>query len=300
MTAPARGDLRLVDQPPRDESGDEAWVDVGLSLPASPGDRDVYAAVSRTTAGLRAAGLVDLSFFVHKPPGLRWRCHLTPGSCPDAVTAAMAAGVRPVAGPAARLVYEPQQALFGGGRSMQLVHRTWDADSTMWLSLLAAGPCGRRVRWTTSLSALTHVLRALGVVGWEDRDVWDRVVRDTGRRLAEQEWARPQVQALAAALRAEWAARWPADDGTAPPAPPAVHDFAAAAVPPLELWREECGGRAALDYSLTPRRVAALWTVFHWNRAGLAGAHQALAAQTLAGRLLAADAAPPVSAADRR
>ena len=97
------------------------------------------------------------------------------------------------------------------------------------------------------------------------------------------------VVTVARSLRDRWDSAW--GTPSAPPRPYGgataghLHDFATQAGPVLARWHAECLSVPAAGHALTPRKAAAYWTVFHWNRAGLAAAEQALAAQTLAGRL---------------
>jgi hypothetical protein len=64
-----------------------------------------------------------------------------------------------------------------------------------------------------------------------------------------------------------------------------LHEFSRRADPTLADWYDLLS-RPAAQHPLTPRRAAAYWTVFHWNRAGLTAAQQALTAETLTGMRL--------------
>lgn len=258
-------------------------------LPPSP---EIYQRLLDETQSLQVTGHAGLCMFIHKPPGLRWRLDV-PDQAPltELREAATAAAARIVGADHVRsAVYEPQQALFGGERSMRFVHRTWSADSVLWMRWHAQIPRPSPTRrWDLSLKVLAHVFTQLGVVGWEDREVWDCVSEDTGRRLAEREWTRPEVAALAGSIRSHWdtiwrgAARQDRASGAEPPGD-ALRDFVHHTGPVLADWHAQCLTNPLTHHPLTPRRAAAYWTVFHWNRAGLTSAQQALAAQALAGR----------------
>lgn len=288
--------------PPHRAAWRDTWVDVGLDLPGYPPPPAVYRQLLDETRGLRLTGQAALCFFVHKPPGLRWRLQTAGSTTPvELRRAATAAAGRIVGADRVRsAVYEPQQALFGGEHSMGFVHRTWSADSLLWMGWHAGtGRPSAAGRWDLSFRALAHVFTRLGVVGWEDREVWDCVSEDTGRRLAEHEWARPEVVALSGSLRSHWNSVWGAPRversaetgaGASSTGPDGdrgldlVREFAADTGPVFADWHAQCLSRPLVRHPLTPRRAAAYWTVFHWNRAGLTSAQQALAAQTLAGR----------------
>ncbi|MEU0036336.1 thiopeptide-type bacteriocin biosynthesis protein [Streptomyces sp. NPDC006333] len=281
--------------PPHQATHHDNWVDIGLALTGYPPSTEVYERLLDETQRLRQTGLADLFLFIHKPPGLRWRLQAADGThLGELRREAVTAAARIVGRDHVRsAVYEPQQTLFGGARSMGYVHRTWSADSLLWMRWHAGARPGSRTageRLILSFRALAHVFVKLGVVGWEDREVWNHVTEETGRRLAEHEWARPEVVALARSLRVRWDTVWaaPHDRPGLDQADqsPLLHTFARTSGPTLEAWHAECLSRPATRYPLTPRRAAAYWTVFHWNRAGLTAAQQALTAQTLAGRPL--------------
>lgn len=266
----------------------DLWVDIGLELTGFPPAPEVYGQLLYETEQLRSAGLVDLSFFIHKPPGLRWRLQAAGGTHPSELRrTATTAAARIVTPDRVRTaIYEPQAALFGGPQSMRFVHRTWSADSALWMRWHARQTLpSAKERWDLSFGVLSHVFVALGVVGWEDREVWECVSEDTGRRLAEQEWVRPQVLAMGRSLRSRWNAIWGAarqQPFAGGAAAPILHEFSLRADPTLTDWYDLLS-RPTTRHPLTPRRAAAYWTVFHWNRAGLTAAQQALTAETLAG-----------------
>ncbi|MFD3492685.1 lantibiotic dehydratase C-terminal domain-containing protein [Streptomyces sp. NPDC058690] len=280
--------------PPHRAGHRDLWVDIGLTLPTYPPSPEIYQRLLDETQRLQVTGHAGLCLFIHKPPGLRWRID-APDEAPLAELreAATAAAARIVGADRVRsAVYEPQQALFGGERSMRFVHRTWSADSLLWMRWHAQIPHPSPARrWDLSFKVLAHVFTQLGVVGWEDREVWDCVSEDTGRRLAEHEWTRPEVAALAGSLRSHWDTIWRAaahqhrTAGTAVP-DDALREFVHHTGPVLADWHAQCLTNPVARHPLTPRRAAAYWTVFHWNRAGLTSAQQALAAQTLAGRAM--------------
>ncbi|MEU8973235.1 lantibiotic dehydratase C-terminal domain-containing protein [Streptomyces monashensis] len=80
-------------------------------------------------------------------------------------------------------VYEPETYLFGGPRSMRLVHELFTADSLAWLDHHTSDDAGALADWRLSLALLGELLDGLGVAGWEHRGVWEVARDDTGRGL---------------------------------------------------------------------------------------------------------------------
>ncbi|WP_329028612.1 MULTISPECIES: thiopeptide-type bacteriocin biosynthesis protein [unclassified Streptomyces] len=274
-----------------------SWIQLSLALKRPPAAA-VYRTLATATRRLVDGGSADHSFFLHKPPGIRWRLRVPAGTAEDipnvgslSPPAAVLAGqardlvVRAGLGDLAvsRAWYEPQQALFGGRRSMEFVHALWSADSRMWLEWHSEDTPGDPAR--LSLPVLAALFRGLGIQGWEDREIWDLIARETGRRLTPAMWARPDVRQAAARLRETWDRAW---TGTGP-ADGVPQEGRTAG--PSRRFREQTEDIVAEwsrtsfltgESSVGPRRAAARWTVFHWNRAGLGLGRQALIAEALA------------------
>ncbi|KKD07600.1 MULTISPECIES: lantibiotic dehydratase C-terminal domain-containing protein [unclassified Streptomyces] len=276
--------------PPHRAAPRSPWVDIGLILTDYPPATHVYEQLLHETELLHGTGHASACFFIHKPPGLRWRLSaMADMPLSELREAAVAAAARVVGPDRVRsAVYEPQEVLFGGSRSMHFVHRTWSADSRLWMRWHAArgGRATSGERWELSFRVLARVYAALGVVGWEDREVWDRVCRDTGRRLTEHAWARPEVVSLARALQERWGDAWgtpargpgPERDGLRASL---VDEFARTGDDLFRAWHRECLSLPRTHHPLSPRQAAAYWTVFHWNRAGFSAGQQALTAEAL-------------------
>lgn len=121
---PPIGDDTLI--PPHRATNRDTWVDIGLTLPTYPPTPVIYRKLLEETERLQMTGQASLSFFIHKPPGLRWRLQSAADSSPTRLRQAATESAGRIVG-ADRVrcaVYEPQQALFGGERSMRFVHRT--------------------------------------------------------------------------------------------------------------------------------------------------------------------------------
>ena len=265
------------------------WVQVGLR----PGDEALrgrmYTSVAALARSLLQAGSVRNVFFMHKDPGLRLRFELGRDDR-AAVTEAVRAGLANAAreGAIAAIspgVYEPETRLFGGPRSMEHVHRLFTPDALMWLdfhALAHAEPPLSGSAWALSFVVLQALLASLRIVDWEDIDVWDRVRSRTGRRLPPEAAGLAAFDGLSEDLRAAWVdharpyAELPASLVTlGRAAARAIGDEAV-------LWRERYF--ASEGACLGARAGAALFVIFHWNRAGLSPMRQALLAESLASR----------------
>lgn len=271
--------LRAAGPPP-------AWLQYNLGLDgATP---DLYGELARFTEELLADDAEDV-FFMHKPPGMRFRC-----SPPehrrhefDARCRKMCAGLvrRQLIEHWTPAVYEPEARLFGGTVSMRSVHRLFTADSRVWLPVFAsagsAGPDLNR-HWALSLLMIRDMFGALRILGWEDVDVWNRIAEDGGRVLTPEVAQASSSRRLAAALRAGWTD--PAGLRATLPA-----DWVARleeyeqVLPDLgQCWRDEYFHRPSVRVG--PRRAAAYAVIFHWNRARFPAHHQALITHFLASR----------------
>lgn len=246
---------------------DGVWVQVGLE-PVPHRLPDLYAGIAGFALSLRPLDF----FFMHKPPGLRLRFRLPidgpTGTVREQAAAWRSQGLITTVLPG---VYEPEQHLFGGPDSMRYVHRLFTVDSQAWLAFHAA-PGDNGPAWAFSLSMLRHMLAGLGIVGWEDLDVWDRIARQTGRTLPAG-LSPKKVDAVAEAFRAAWAK--PATTGLAREWGPVLHEAG-------QQWQR---GYFSRDKAIIgPREGAAFATIFHWNRGRLSAAVQSMLTSALADR----------------
>jgi hypothetical protein len=303
------------------ETGRECrtWIQVGLSL--TEGRRaGVYAPLRQLAEAMCQDPAVRNFFFMHKPPGLRVRFEAAPGrleyvrgelrarletlrpaaaeipqqcvgdrddrsaASRPAVAEIPRQGVgdlgersavlRPAVAEIIAGVYEPERLLFGGPVSMPHVHCLFTVDARAWLAfhtLPTPAPA-----WAFSLALLRHLFDGLQVRGWEDLDVWDRIGRGLGRALPgglnaaktaragaaiRQMWQRPELPGPAAGLAGQWG----------PLLGRAARD-----------WHQ--GYFTGGDALIGPREGAALFTIFHWNRAALPAGTQSLLTSALADR----------------
>ncbi|KOV68759.1 thiopeptide-type bacteriocin biosynthesis protein [Streptomyces sp. MMG1121] len=257
------------------------WIQVNLAPGPSAWQR-TYRCIADTARDLIASGTVGSFFFMHKSPGLRVRFEARePGHVVlreeltrrfhelDGQTAP------PVCG-----VYEPETYLFGGPRSMRLVHELFTADSLAWLDHhTTTGPV-TFADWRLSLALLGELLDGLGIVGWEHRGVWEVVRDDTGRRLGTG--LDEDARRAAAAILDVWRT---GPRALLDPLPDARRSVAGAHADAVrrsaERWRT--GYFESGDAVVGPRRAAAYYVVFHWNRGRLTLARQSLLTHALAG-----------------
>ncbi|WP_235619040.1 thiopeptide-type bacteriocin biosynthesis protein [Embleya scabrispora] len=260
------------------------WIQVGVT-PVADAEGRLYGQLAESARELLAGGVATDFFYLHKPPGVRIRFAVHG----DAATAER---LREIVSARAddwlreHVVrhrepggYEPEAHLFGGEVSMRSVHRLFTADSLAWLRFLA-DDARALPAWAYSLILLRDVLDGVGVAGWEDRDVWDRVRRGTGRGLpadVPDAWRETAVR-----IRAHWRAIGALRDALPEPLRAAAVRHRVEVAAEAERWTR--GYFATEEAEVGPRQALAYYTVFHWNRGRLALPTQCLLADALAGR----------------
>ncbi|WP_440073242.1 thiopeptide-type bacteriocin biosynthesis protein [Streptosporangium sp. OZ121] len=260
--------------------GGRSWVQVGLR-PLPGRLPELYAGLDTLASALCEDEAVRGFFFMHKSPGLRVRFEASPGRT-EWLRGEIDAGLATMRHLLEKVepgVYEPEQHLFGGPRSMPYVHRLFTVDARAWLAfhlLRTSTPA-----WAFSLATLRHLLAGLGVAGWEDLDVWDRIARGTARTLPPGMDAE-KVASAGAAIRALWSDPSRLHDALSEPAAALVRDRGPRIADAARAWSE--GYFAERGATIGPREGAAFFTIFHWNRGGLPGGVQALVTTALADR----------------
>ncbi|MET9077312.1 thiopeptide-type bacteriocin biosynthesis protein [Streptomyces sp. NPDC004232] len=256
------------------------WVQVNLA-PGRAAWRPTYRCVADTARDLIASGTVRSFFFMHKPPGLRVRFEAREpehGLLRTELLHRFEGLYGQTAAPVCA-VYEPETYLFGGPPSMRLVHELFTADSLAWLDHHTGDGTGELADWRLSLALLAELLDGLGIVGWEHRGVWEVVRDDTGRRLGTG--LDEDAQRAVVGIRDAWQAGPRTLLAPLPAARrAAVEAHAEALRRGAERWRTayfESGGAV-----VGPRRAAAYYVIFHWNRGRLSLARQSLLTHALA------------------
>lgn len=269
------------------------WLQVDVRPPARGFGDELHARLGELVRCLLDDESIHDFFFMDKPPGLRLRFRARRGGG-EAIAALLhdqlegwqTAGL---IGGAWSAPYEPETQLFGGPASMCHVHALFTHDSLAWLDHLAGSgpdPAAAAPTWVLSLAMLRELFPALGIEDWEDLDVWDRVRRRTGRSLPGELTAAAGLTDAVAEVTREIRAHWTQPFRLMEQLPAAssgiLESFVAAIAPIAASWQREYLPRP--DACLGRRGLAALYTIFHWNRAGLSLTRQALLAEALATR----------------
>ncbi|MEV7359433.1 thiopeptide-type bacteriocin biosynthesis protein [Kitasatospora sp. NPDC091276] len=269
----------------RDDRPEDGWVQINLAPGPATWHR-TYRAVADTARDLISAGAARSFFFMHKPPGLRVRFEAGRSEV-GALREELARRFRAVDGqPQPPLCgrYEPETYLFGGPRSMRHVHDLFTVDSLAWLdhhdTVAAPGRPEAVADWRLSLYLLGELLDGLGIVGWEHRGVWQVLQDDAGRRLGTE--PDEDTRRAAAGILAAWRA---GGRSLLDPLPPqrraAVEVHGDAVRRAAEGWRT--GYFESGEAVIGPRRAAAHYVVFHWNRGRFSLARQSLLTHALTG-----------------
>ncbi|MFJ8471223.1 thiopeptide-type bacteriocin biosynthesis protein [Kitasatospora sp. NPDC094011] len=267
---------------------EDGWVQVNLT-PGPTAPHRTYRAIADTARELIAAGAARSFFFMHKPPGLRVRFeagHLNSEDSCTELRAELTRRFRAVDGwsaPPRCGNYEPETYLFGGPRSMRYVHDLFTVDSLAWLdhhdAAAAPGRPEALADWRFSLYLLGELLDGLGIVGWEHRGVWQVLRDDIGRRLGTE--PDDDTRRAAAGIRTVWQADRADLLASLPPQRRAAVEADGSAVRrAAEAWRT--GYFDSGEAVIGPRRAAAHYVVFHWNRGRLSLARQSLLTHALA------------------
>jgi thiopeptide-type bacteriocin biosynthesis protein len=252
------------------------WVQLGVRT-AGGHNPELLRQLQCVAVDLLAGQAINF-FYMYKPPGLRIRFEADPQNL-TAVESRIRGQLGPLAEALTPALYEPEDVLFGGRQSMAFVHRLFTIDSLAWLAFAQAPTA--TPRWAFSLALVRRLLGGLGIVGWEDLGVWDRIANQAGRRLPPG-LSGDRVVAVGQDIRELWLN-------------PRTHDAAldAAAIDVVERWGPPLA-IAAQDWSsgyfetraavIGPREGAAFAIIFHWNRGRLGAGVQALLTSSLSDR----------------
>jgi thiopeptide-type bacteriocin biosynthesis protein len=238
---------------------------------------------------------LDDFFFMNKPPGMRLRFHTaSEGSLQELaavldlhVTRWRDEGLIDYIEPG---VYEPESELFGGQESMNFVHALFTVDSLVWLDYhacravegAAIGPA-----WLASLALLRTVFAGLDIAGWEDIGVWNHIRHTAGRQLGATKSSLPMYSEVAGQIVEVWSRGDEILHELHPSVKEIVDRYDSSLFTGATQWRT--GYFCRQGASLGTRAAAALYVVFHWNRAALSPLEQALLAESLCRRVLEHD-----------
>jgi protein-L-isoaspartate(D-aspartate) O-methyltransferase len=182
------------------EVPDENWVYLRIELKRMAVARRILQKVLYPTLlKLSRRGVIQRFWYLlkHDP-----QCHLrlrifgpTEQLRQEALTAVMQA-LRPGSPRSAvtvcrELVYEPETSLFGGEWALEQVHELFYYDSRFAMGWMGVEPeeSANLSAHQVSVIALQHLLRAAGLDGFEQWDVWQKVVKVRPGNQAELEEA---------------------------------------------------------------------------------------------------------------
>lgn len=270
------------------------WLQIGIRPRYEPEARpELCRQVASLGRRLLSDSGADNFFFMNKPPGIRLRFQpATVAGSSDLARVVHAEVVRwKVEGLVDFVepgVYEPERQLFGGPRSMDFVHALFTVDSLIWLdyhSCRAVAGEAISPAWLVSLAVLRPVFCGLDITGWEDIGVWDSIRVLAGRRLGGGKMSLPDYGETARGVRSVWASGDAIAHHLDPAAKAVVAHHESALLEGAARWR--AGYFCDRAASLGPRAAAAFYVIFHWNRAALSSAQQALLAESLSEGMLA-------------
>ncbi|MFJ9361448.1 thiopeptide-type bacteriocin biosynthesis protein [Streptomyces mirabilis] len=257
------------------------WVEYRLHQPDGINPR-LYAALAALARELLTGAAEDF-FFMHKSPGLRVRFRLPDRpERPDALSAVESHLTHwqheGLIHGWSHAVYEPEAHIFGGPTSMESVHRIFTADSLAWADFWSTDALRRPV-WALSLLMIEGLFDSLRIVGWEDRDVWDRLRRQGQRSFPGEKpdgWPdlRKKIQHL-------WSEPGRLHTTVESWGSPYAGAFRSAVQQEAPVWFDRYFTTA--EAYVGPREAAAFLIVYHWNRARLPFTWQCAITEALAG-----------------
>ena len=262
---------------------DSRWIQIGVR-PADAGNlRGVYGLVLDQAHDLLEQHRISNFFFLHKPPGLRLRFETRATELRSLRSDLWANFVewqeREVVADLTPAVYEPESYLFGGTRSMQFVHDLFTFDSLTWLDFHTNTDSQPGAAWAMSLIMLRQIFGHLGISGWEDLDVWERIRDKTGRSLPPEVRESESFKLFSEQIQAAWQDGETFRDQLAAVLSDKLRNFNSSTSPLLTRWLSEYFQTS--HATIGPREAAAFFTIFHWNRAGIPLARQALITEAL-------------------
>ncbi|MEV8328554.1 thiopeptide-type bacteriocin biosynthesis protein [Kitasatospora sp. NPDC056731] len=275
----------------------DTWVHVTIQPTDWPGAETQIAL--RLAPALRHAetrGRVTMWWYVRKHPYWRLRLHPGPDNNPATLRVSLALLLDQLQGEGAIVAwshgsYEPETAALGGPLGVDAAHALFHTDSrAILLEALrthhgqpAAPPIGRR---ELSILMCSAMLRAAGQEWTEQGDVWARVA---AMRPGAAEPGTESAPAVADKIGVLLAA-----DTIAMTEPGQALDMAADRIHAFAYAGSELADTAhhgGLTRGL--RAVLAHMVVFHWNRAGVSTADQAVLARAARSHILGAPAHIP-------
>ena len=241
------------------------WLQIGI---CPRDDLGLRGELCRQIACLARKLLNDSSadnfFFMNKPPGMRLRFQIAAAASSEKLTDVVHAEA--VRWRAERLidyiepgVYQPESQLFGGPRSMSLVHALFTIDSLMWLDYHFFCKVEGEVispSWLVSLATLRTVFAGLDIAGSRTLASGTTFGRSLGDGWGRTRFLCRVDAEVTAELRGAWSRREQIVEGLHPAVKAIVAHHESALFTGAARWRSDyfCDGKA----SLGPRAAACL------------------------------------------
>ncbi|MEY9956733.1 thiopeptide-type bacteriocin biosynthesis protein [Streptacidiphilus sp. MAP5-52] len=252
----------------------EGWHQVNIHFADYLTAERTFSAYLAPVLGSEAVGSW---WFVRKHPHWRLRAYPAPGATTEELAAHLAAALQSavswgVVTHWTTVLYEPETIAFGGPEGLALTHHHFHGDSLGVLDYLRQqrdGTANLPDAKTTSLLAITVMLRAASLELGEQGDVWGQVEH---HRPLDPGFSQDQITAMTGPMR-----RLLLTDTRPLLCPGGILDA-------LQPWFTTLteSGRALADAAARGRltcglrTVAARWVLFHWNRMGFDVGQQAI------------------------
>jgi thiopeptide-type bacteriocin biosynthesis protein len=263
---------------------DSRWIQMGARPADIRNKKEVYRLVLDQVRELLDQNRISNFFFLHKPPGLRLRFETRSTNLRSLRLNLWATfgewQERELIADLTPAVYEPESYLFGGTRSMRFVHDLFTVDSLTWLDFHITNTALQPgAAWAMSLIMLRQIFGHLGITGWEVLDVWERIRDKTGRSLPAEVRDSESFETCSQQIQAAWENGEAFRDQLPAELNDRLNTFNSATSLLLSRWLSEYFQTS--HATIGPREAAAFFTIFHWNRAGIPLARQALLTEAL-------------------
>lgn len=266
----------------------EHWIQFGITLGENKYIKTLFQQLYELVFEFINKDSIDNFFYMYKLPGLRIRFQIKPVNkleIMDAISTHLKKWVSKkyivdfVPG-----IYEPESHLFGGELSMPYVHKLFTADSLAFLKYRTL-VLNRKItdqEWLLSLTLLKHFFSQLGISGWEDIDVWDRVRKKTFRSVPDEMIRLPDFQTAASEIKSHWEQIDLVTSTFSQATKKIVEEYTSYMEPVIVTWKKNYFETTNAYIGI--REAAAFFTIFHWNRAGISFARQCIITEALAMR----------------
>ncbi|SEC21032.1 thiopeptide-type bacteriocin biosynthesis domain-containing protein [Streptomyces sp. 2131.1] len=258
------------------------WVEYKLVPPVGPIHAGLHGAMAEYCRELLRSEVISDFFFMDKEPGLRIRFRFCEVDIERQQRADLESRIvewqsRGIINGWSKSFYEPEQYLFGGPVSMSSVHRLFTADSLAWADYWSSNQ-PRPPAWAFSLSMIEIFFEEMRILGWEGRDVWDRVRTQTHRQIFGDKpdgWSGTLVK-----IDQVWADPGRLESLINRPCRDYLADYQKMLKLECPVWIDKYFSSS--HARIGPREAAAFYIAYHWNRARIPFVWQCAIAEALA------------------